>query len=199
MYWRGSILGISKKLCWSFEKRNKTRLLRVGRTSSWLELTHLIDLSLFFQPFICTAVFFSLVFFSHLLKTFTCSSKWSVQPSQVSWLLRWNHWVFFFPFWLWDCSVDFLVFLIHRIKWNLKKTGGRMQNLQGESHQVNPLHPNISMQTLHTMLYTFPKGLTRRICLTIKSFSFWSFPLFLYPKCVIQGWYCKEKLDTNHS
>ena len=47
-----------------------------------------------------------------------------------------------------------------------------MQNLQGECHQVNPLHPNISMQTLHSMLYTFPKGLTRRICLTIKSFSF---------------------------
>ena len=56
-----------------------------------------------------------------------------------------------------------------------------MQNLQGECHQVNPLHPNISMQTLHTMLYTFPKGLTRRICLTIKSFSF---DLFLY-SCIL--------------
>ena len=34
----------------------------------------------------------------------------------------------------------------------------------------NPLHPNISMHILHTVLYTFPKVLTRRICLTIKSY-----------------------------
>ena len=41
------------------------------------------------------------------------------------------------------------------------------------------LHPDISMHILHTVLYTFPKVLTRRICLTIKSFiSWWSFPLF---------------------
>ena len=26
---------------------------------------------------------------------------------------------------------------------------------------VNPLHPNISMQVLHTVLYTFPEVLTR--------------------------------------
>ena len=39
------------------------------------------------------------------------------------------------------------------------------------------LHPNISMHILHTVLYTFHKELTRRICLTIKS-STWSFPLF---------------------
>ena len=26
---------------------------------------------------------------------------------------------------------------------------------------VNPLHPNISMQVLHTFLYTFPEVLTR--------------------------------------
>ena len=29
-----------------------------------------------------------------------------------------------------------------------------------------PLHPNISIHILHTVLYTFPKMLTRRICLT---------------------------------
>ena len=45
-----------------------------------------------------------------------------------------------------------------------------------------------------------PKVLTRRICLTIKSIlSWWSFPLFLWPCCVIQGRYCWEKLDANHS
>ena len=42
---------------------------------------------------------------------------------------------------------------------------------------VNPLQPNISAYILHTVLFTFPKVLTRRICLTIKSlFSWWSFP-----------------------
>ena len=44
---------------------------------------------------------------------------------------------------------------------------------------INPLHPNISLQVLHTFLHTFPNVLTRRICLTIKSlFDWWSFPLF---------------------
>ena len=32
---------------------------------------------------------------------------------------------------------------------------------------VNPLHPNISMHILHTVLNTFPEVLIRRICLTI--------------------------------
>ena len=34
---------------------------------------------------------------------------------------------------------------------------------------ISPLHPNISLQVLHTFLHTFPNVLTRRICLTIKS------------------------------
>ena len=34
-------------------------------------------------------------------------------------------------------------------------------------------HPNISMHILHTVLYTFPRVLTRRTCLTIKSFFSW--------------------------
>ena len=33
---------------------------------------------------------------------------------------------------------------------------------------VNPLHPNIRMHFLHTVLYTSPEALIRRICLTIK-------------------------------
>ena len=42
-----------------------------------------------------------------------------------------------------------------------------------------PLHPKVIMHILHTVLYTFPKVLTRRICLPIKSFFCWaSFPLF---------------------
>ena len=43
----------------------------------------------------------------------------------------------------------------------------------------NPLHPNISMHILHTVLYTFHKVLRRRICLTIRTFfRWWSFPVF---------------------
>ena len=34
----------------------------------------------------------------------------------------------------------------------------------------NSLHPNIRIYFLHTVLYTFPMALTRRICLTINSF-----------------------------
>ena len=34
---------------------------------------------------------------------------------------------------------------------------------------IGPLHPNISLQVLHTFLHTFPNVMTRRICLTIKS------------------------------
>ena len=44
---------------------------------------------------------------------------------------------------------------------------------------MNPFYPKISMHILHTVLYTFPKILARRIYLTIKSFFSWrSFPLF---------------------
>ena len=34
--------------------------------------------------------------------------------------------------------------------------------------KVNPLHPNISIQILHTFLYKFSLVLARRICLAIK-------------------------------
>ena len=36
----------------------------------------------------------------------------------------------------------------------------------------NSLHPNISIHILHTVLCTFTKVLTRRICLTIKHFFY---------------------------
>ena len=38
---------------------------------------------------------------------------------------------------------------------------------------IDHLHPNINMHILHTVLYKFPRLLTRRICLTIKSFFTW--------------------------
>ena len=36
---------------------------------------------------------------------------------------------------------------------------------------INPLHPNISMHILRTVICSFPKMLTWRTCQTIKSFS----------------------------
>ena len=50
-------------------------------------------------------------------------------------------------------------------------------------HDVfNPLHSNIRMHILQTVLYIFPYVLARRICLTIKRFFSWlSFPLFSWP------------------
>ena len=48
-----------------------------------------------------------------------------------------------------------------------------MQNISpriDEKSLINPTNPNISIHILHTVLYTFPNELTRRICLTSKSF-----------------------------
>ena len=57
-----------------------------------------------------------------------------------------------------------------------------------------------SMYILHDVLYTFPKVLIRRICLTIKSFfSWWSFPFFLVtPSCLIRGWYCNQRFVASN-
>ena len=47
---------------------------------------------------------------------------------------------------------------------------------------IYPLDPDVIMYILHTVLYTFPKVLTRRFSLLIKSFfCWWSFPLFSWP------------------
>ena len=62
---------------------------------------------------------------------------------------------------------------------------------------LNPLHPIISMYILQTVSKLFPilyKMLTRRICLTI--FGWWSFPFFLWPRCLIQGWHCKVQYSS---
>ena len=86
--------------------------------------------------------------------------------------------------------------------WNLKtwSSAGLFSFWPLFTYTLTLLHPNISMHILHTVLYTFPMVLVRRICLPIKSFfSWWSFPLFSWPWCVIQGWYCKENLDCSHS
>ena len=51
------------------------------------------------------------------------------------------------------------------------------------------------MHILHTVLLTFPKRLTRRICIAIKNcFGRWSPPLFSRPSWMIQGGYGEEKI-----
>ena len=65
---------------------------------------------------------------------------------------------------------------------------------------LNPLHPKVSMHILHTVLFTFPKVLTRRISSTIKSLTLMITSFFFsWPYCVIPGWYCRRKLDACHS
>ena len=51
-------------------------------------------------------------------------------------------------------------------EWSARKRKGPNHDWS----KLNPLHPNISMHILHTVLYTFPMVLTRRISLTIQSF-----------------------------
>ena len=56
------------------------------------------------------------------------------------------------------------------------------------SSMINPLHPNINMRILHTVLYTFLEGLKRRICLTVKSSLVVDhFSCSHALKCLIQG------------
>ena len=63
-----------------------------------------------------------------------------------------------------------------------------------------PIQSHIWVNFLLTVIYTFPKVLIRRICLTIKSFfSLWSFFSFSWPQCVIKEGHCKEKLNASHS
>lgn len=55
---------------------------------------------------------------------------------------------------------------------------------------VNPLHPNISLQILPIFFHTFPMILTRRTCPTIKKIQSFlnlqSFLWFTWPQCLIQ-------------
>ena len=50
---------------------------------------------------------------------------------------------------------------------------GKPSSSEPSQKFVDLLFSNISMNVLHTVLHTFPKVLTRRICLTVKSFISW--------------------------
>ena len=49
-------------------------------------------------------------------------------------------------------------------------TVSEILSLRVYSNSFNPIHPDISMHILHTVLYTCPYVLARRSCLTIKRF-----------------------------
>ena len=106
----------------------------------------------------------------------------------LCWTLPLNH---SFYTWLWlskqvhtlslcSCSLSFLLFI-----WRINIGYGIFWPFGAYGcckNWFNPLHPKISLNILHTVLYTFPKVLTRRICLPIKSFlPWWPFPLFSWP------------------
>ena len=63
------------------------------------------------------------------------------------------------------------------------------------------VHPEINVHILHTVLCTFPKVETRRICLTIKSFfnKLVIISFILMTLMCGSGWYFKEKLNVRLS
>ena len=67
-----------------------------------------------------------------------------------------------------------------------------------ELADFSPLRPSSRIHILCSALCTFPMVLKRRICVTIRtSLNWWSSSLFSWPLHLIQGWYCKEKLEAS--
>ena len=65
---------------------------------------------------------------------------------------------------------------------------------------LNHFKPKIGIHIFHTVFYTFSMILTKRICLTIRSFLKWSsFLIFSWTLHLIQGGCCrKDKLEARH-
>ena len=81
------------------------------------------------------------------------------------------------------------VFPQTRVKTQDVKDDFRPKSSRSHFWTINPLHTDISMLILHTVLHTFLKVLTRRIYITIKSFFSWrSFPLFSLPYVWFRGY-----------
>ena len=123
-----------------------------------------------------------------LKNCYTDSPRWSF----LLWILQQ------YPGSPWQMLKDLLINNNYHMKWylileiknklkcnctNAHKKWTKKEYLNPQSNYdylyLNSLHPNISMHFLHTVLYTFPNALARRICLTIKNFfSCLSLPLF---------------------
>ena len=77
--------------------------------------------------------------------------------------------------WVWKCCNQLFTLWVDWISLSEWPWSQRMHSkmLWLSSQTLNPLHPNISVDILHTVLCTFPKVLTRRICLTVKPSCGW--------------------------
>ena len=53
--------------------------------------------------------------------------------------------------------------------------------------------------SLYHSLYTSQGADKENLSINWKLFNLWSFPLFSGHQCLIQRWYCKEKLNASHS
>ena len=109
-------------------------------------------------------------------------------------LVNWQKLSFFFPYYIkhvrckssgrlrhWrkkhHSSLSYGRFWVRRWRMDPSHENWRKQGLSRA--MFNTLHPNISIHILRTVLCTLSNVLTRRTCLTIKSFfCWWSFPLF---------------------
>ena len=122
------------------------------------------------SPAICLSL---LMFLSSIGLLFFINQRISFKSLQsITWLKSWS-------------------LILHNYMQSLYGAFIKAGNHEGATFQkFNLLHPYFSMHLLHTVLYTFPKELPRRICLTIKT---------SWPICLIQGWYSKEKWDSSHS
>ena len=126
----------------------------------------------------------------------------------ISWQCCWNWFTYNNDQWTWNCGMGWDVFSLSMpcvsVFFLTKLERERREKVVLSTFKLlpqtlsfclflNPLHPNVSMHILHTVLYKFPWVLTRRICSTILSFFWWQFPLFSRPLWVIWECYCKEK------
>ena len=73
-----------------------------------------------------------------------------------------------------------------------------IHNKKSEKDIINPLHPNTSMYILYTVLYFYGADeenlFTDQKLLLLVIISF-----ILVTLMCDSGWYCREKLDANHS
>ena len=57
----------------------------------------------------------------------------------------------------------------------------------------NTLHPNISTHSLYCSPCIFQGTDKENLFNYQELLCYWSFPLFLYPQCVVQGWNCEGR------
>ena len=144
--------------------------------------------SIFYKPPCLSLLFFWRFYIYEVFrgKNSMVKIKFSWQaPNSISWrqlirfviLIIYCHLRAYFPKFL--CNKDVFEKFMSKISGILNIFFFGVSSHKGSHMCIKPLHSNISMHILHTVLYTFPNVLTRRICLAVKSYlCWWSFPLF---------------------